>query len=271
MARLNLKNIIAKDGIASILISFAGESGNDILIKDVAGKLLFGGEDYESNFEYPLIIDAEPIGVVKGNEKAKEVASLLQYLLQKESEKKKLGAEVLNLYKEINLIFNFSEKLASTIDAKSICEITLSEARTVINSNHGAVILWDERENKLSVVASSGDLFFEEEKINHERQFLYNILLNGKSEIITDTTSLASAQIISSQVTSLIFSALKVNDRIMGAIIFACNEATPYTAAHLKLLTTLALQASAFIKSRKCFLFFIYFFFCVTAETFMYL
>ena len=152
MARLSLKSIIAKDGIASILTSFAGETGNDIFIKDAAGKILFGEEQHEKNFEHPLIIDDEPIGVVKGNEKAKEVAGLLQYLLEKEAEKKKLGAEVLNLYKEINLIFNFSEKLASTIDAKSICEITLSEARTVINSNHGAVILWDETENKLSLI-----------------------------------------------------------------------------------------------------------------------
>ena len=249
MARLSLKSIIAKDGIASILTSFAGKNGNDIFIKDAAGKILFGDAHHENEFEHLLIIDNEPIGVVKGNEKAKAVAALLQYLLEKEAEKKKLGAEVLNLYKEINLIFNFSEKLASTIDAKSICEITLSEARTVINSNHGAVILWDETENKLSVVASSGELFFEEEKINQEGQFLFNILLNGKSEIITDTTSLAAAQIISPQVTSLIFSALKVNDRIMGVIIFACDHATPYTAAHLKLLTTLALQASAAIES----------------------
>ncbi len=253
MARLSLKNIISKEGIASILTSFAGENGTDIFIKDAAGKILFGDQQHENNFEYPLIIDDETIGVVKGNEKAKAVAALLQYLLEKEAEKKKLGAEVLNLYKEINLIFNFSEKLASTIDAKSICEITLSEARTVINSTHGAVLIWDEIENKLAVAASSGELFFEEEKINHERQFLFNILLNGKSEIITDTTSLAAAEIISPQVTSLIFSALKVNDRIMGVIIFACDESIPYTAAHLKLLTTLALQASSAIESALLF------------------
>ncbi len=249
MARLSLKNIIAKEEISSILTSIAGETCKSIFIQDAAGKILFGDEQHENTFEHPLKIDDELIGIVKGNEKAKHVAALLQYLLEKEAEKKKLGAEVLTLYKEINLIFNFSEKLASTIDAESICEITLSEARTVINSNHGAVILWDETKKKLAVAASSGELFFEEEKINQERQFLFNILLNGKSEIITDTTSLSAAEIISPQVTSLIFSALKVNDRIMGVIIFACDEATPYTAAHLKLLTTLALQASAAIES----------------------
>ena len=48
-----------------------------------------------------------------------------------EADKKKLGAEVLTLNKEINLIINFSEKLARTIDAPSICKITLDEARHV--------------------------------------------------------------------------------------------------------------------------------------------
>ncbi len=35
----------------------------------------------------------------------------------------------------------------------------------------------------------------------------------------------------------------------MGAIILGCNESMPYTAEHLKLLTTLALQSSAVIES----------------------
>jgi len=42
---------------------------------------------------------------------------------------------------------------------------------------------------------------------------------------------------------------LKVNKRTMGAIILASNELVQYTAADLKLLTTLALQSSAAIES----------------------
>ena len=52
--------------------------------------------------------------------------------MQKEAERKKLGSEVLTLYQEVNLIFNFSEKLAQTIGQNSIAEITLGEA-TAIN------------------------------------------------------------------------------------------------------------------------------------------
>ena len=49
--------------------------------------------------------------------KLSSLPSFLTHLLQKEAERKNLGNEVLNLYQEINLIFNFSEKLAQTIEA----------------------------------------------------------------------------------------------------------------------------------------------------------
>ena len=249
MARLTLKSFIGKEEIGSILNLFTEQSRSSYFVEDVNGKILFGTKTDNNISDYPIIADDEQIGWVKGDEKAIFVADLLNHLLKKELEKKKLGAEVLNLYKEINLIFNFSEKLARTIDAPSICKITLDEARHVINSNNGAVILLDESKENPEVVASYGELFFTQEKINNQLPILLDIISSGQSEIVTDTTSLVAADIILPEVQSLIFSALKVNDRVMGAIILGCNNSIPYTAAHLKLLTTLALQAAAAIES----------------------
>ncbi len=248
MAKLSIKNIIEKEEIVSVLSSFVAQ-GISFCIRDSKGKKLFGNEQYENKSIHLVTTESEKVGSVEGDEKAILVHQLLHYLSQKEAEKKKLGAEVLNLYKEINLIFNFSEKLAKTIDAPSICVITLDEARQVINSTNGTVVLWDESKKKLEVVASNGESFFEEDTINRELPVLQDIILNGHSEIVTDTTSLVEAAIILPEVQSLIYSALKVNARVMGAIILGCNESMPYTAEHLKLLTTLALQSSAVIES----------------------
>jgi class 3 adenylate cyclase len=189
------------------------------------------------------------MGWVKGDSKGESVANLLMFLLQKEKEKKKLGSEVLNLYQEINLIFNFSEKLAQTIDAPAICAITLNEASHVISSEDGVVILWNQTNNKLEVIASIGTLFFDQEKINSLQPQLFHILSSGMSEIITDTTELAEAGIVLPGIKSVIYSALKVKHRLMGAIILATTEDVQYTAGDLKLLTTLALQSSAAIES----------------------
>ena len=247
MAKLTLKNIIKRDGIDSIL-TLVSELKLAFCIKDISGKVLFGSEQNDKAVFF-ITADNQQIGTVTGDEKVKVVADLLNHLSQKEAEKKKLGAEVLTLYQEINLIFNFSEKLAKTIDAPSICDITLEEAKHVINASSGAVILWDENKKQFAVIASSGKSFFEEEIIKKHSSLLVKIILSGQSEIVTDTSLLSEAGIILPEINSMIYSSLKVNDRILGAIILGCNESMPYTAAHLKLLTTLALQASAAIES----------------------
>ena len=186
---------------------------------------------------------------MKGESDAKLVADLLTQLLQKESEKKRLGNEVLNLYQEINLIFNFSEKLATTIDAPSICAIALTEASHVIQTDSGIVILWDEENKKLQGVASVGDRFINTVQVDQHTYFLSKIVISGQSEIINDTSALIETGIILPDVRSIVYSALKVKHRVMGAIILVSEDADAYKAADLKLLTTLALQSSAAIES----------------------
>lgn len=232
-----------------MLIDLIGSLNIDIWIEDENGKLLFGNSNEDANPSFAVMIEDETAGWVKGNEKGKIIASLLNQLLQKEAEKKKLGTEVLNLYQEVNLIFNFSEKLAQAIEPGAIAGIALHEAGLLIKSNNGVVVLWDEKIKRMQVMASSGELFFSEEKINNNLGLLLKIILNGQSEIIGDISSLADAGIILPQVKTVLFAALKVNHRVMGAIIMARNELMQYSAADLKLLTNLALQSSAAIEA----------------------
>ena len=55
------------------------------------------------------------LSVGKGDDNAIIIAAVLNFHT-KRSREKKTGSEVLNLYQEVNLIFNFSEKLAQTIE-----------------------------------------------------------------------------------------------------------------------------------------------------------
>src|SRR6476661_4940419 len=250
MARISLKNIVGKkadtlSAIPLLLDSLKAE----VWIEDVKGNVLAGSQNNSHEFQYPILYEEELLGWVKGDALAKTIHNLLEQLVQKEGEKKKLGTEVLNLYQEINLIFNFSEKLAKTIDAPAICAITLEEATHVIRNDDGVIVLWDEREKRLNVIASTGDEFFHAEVINLQVPLLSKIIISGQSEIITDTSALVENGIVLPAIQSIIYSALKVKHRVMGAIILASNESVQYTAADLKLLTTLALQSSGAIES----------------------
>src|SRR5215467_12446624 len=169
MIKLSLKSILnKKNETASVIVSLIEQLSAHVWIEDENGKVLLGSQGDAYTIERKVIVDNELFGVVKGNDKANIIADILSNSVQKEAEKKKLGSEVLNLYQEINLIYNFSERLAQTIDAPTISAITLEEAGRVIKSNGGVVVLWDEESQRLKILASSGELFFVEGKLYTE-------------------------------------------------------------------------------------------------------
>lgn len=251
MAKATLKNIFSKkNNTADLLREMISRMDENVCIEDEIGKTLFVYGKPLYSYETPVVFEDETIGIVKDNKNQVEfIAEFLLVLLQKDQERKKLGSEVLNLYQEINLIFNFSDKLAQTIGANSIAQIALEEAIHVIDSHFGVVALWDEENKVMKVEASRGKLFFDQQKINEELPLLRKIVLGGQSEIIGDISILKKTGIVLPEVQSVIFSALRVKHRIMGAIILASMEPDKYTAGSLKLLTTLALQSSSAIES----------------------
>ena len=237
MSKISLKAIIKKNETGALILSLANGLKSESWIEDESGNLIFGNPGPDSKFSYPVTLQDQVIGFVKGDENASPIAGLLVHLAQKEAEKKKLGSEVLNLYLEINMIYNFSEKLAQTIDAPAICAITLNEARREIRSDNGVIILWDEKTRKLGVIDSSDDQFFNQETINRQADLLLKIIWGVQSEIISDPSFLKDAGIVMPEVNSLIYSALKVNHRVMGVIVLGSNEDILHTAADLKLLS----------------------------------
>src|SRR3954451_7587779 len=161
MARLKLSNIISKKNESAHFLSLLAKYlTTQICIEDEKGKILLGDCSEYTTFEYPLTLDGETFGKLRSDKNAELITELLNLLLYKEAEKKKLGTEVLNLYQELNLIFNFSEKLAQLIEPDAIAQTALSEARHLIASTAGMVVLFDEGGKRLNLLASSGDVFF---------------------------------------------------------------------------------------------------------------
>jgi class 3 adenylate cyclase len=250
MALISLKSIFNKKTVISSLVdALCEQSGGQLVVTDATGTEVFNNNPIRKDIEFVLEVDQEVIGHVHGDEKSKLVADFLNALLQKENDKKKLGKEVLNLYKEINVIFDFSEKLAQAINPVAIARTALSEAAQLVHSDGAVVILWDEHANQLQPVATSGDIFFNLEKVNEGIGLLLKIVLSGQSDIANDISALKESGIISGKVSSIIYGTLKVNHRVMGAIILADYRAGQYSAGDLKVLTTLALQSSSAIES----------------------
>ncbi|MEO7264385.1 MAG: adenylate/guanylate cyclase domain-containing protein [Ferruginibacter sp.] len=250
MARINLKNVLGKNNeLHGILLALAGQMNAAIWIEDNTGKLLLGEKREDDSNPFPILAEGEITGWIKGDENGFIIANLLNYFLQKETDKKKLGSEVLNLYQEINLIYNFSEKLAQAIDPAALAQLALHEATHSIASTAGVVLLWDDESKTLQLPATTEQALLTETSLEVQDSLLLTLGLGGQSEIISDMTEFTAAGIINTELQSLLYAALKVNNRVMGSIILAHKDKVQYTAGDLKLLVTLALQSSAAIES----------------------
>ncbi len=254
MAQLTLKSILNKRSeITGMLQALVSETNMVISIVDHEGLVVFGQAEVKGHSRHSIYLNEDIVGQVIGPESGIMVANLLSMMLRKESEKKKLGTEVLNLYQELNVIYNFSEKLAQTIDPDIIAHFTLEQAMHSIPSESGVIVLWDEVTKTLLIPAKTGDPLFDELQLKENTALLLRIGMGGQSEIMSDIDQLKSSGIIKSEVQSIIYAAMKVKHRIMGAIILGGKTADQYSAAHLKLLVTLALQSSTAIESAMLF------------------
>ena len=138
MARLSLKNILSKKNDASVLVlSFIEQMNAHISIEDEQGKFLCGNIEVLSQYQHPVKLQDEILGWVKGDEKAIYIASLLTLLAQKDFERKNLGSEVLILYQEVNMVFNFSDKLAQEVCRKVKKELNLDNVYIVLLTAKG--------------------------------------------------------------------------------------------------------------------------------------
>ena len=250
MARINLKNILsAKTESYALLCSLIEELEAALYIEDGAGKILIGKGTEPVSVEAAIRLDGELIGWVRGDDKVRLVASLLDLLVQKESDRKKLGSEVLMLYQEVNMIFNFSEKLAHAIGQASIAEITLVETARLIKSDSGLLFLWDQPQSETVQPFTFGESLLNPNILTVAHTLLSHIAASGQSDILSELSALKESGALAPQTQSLMYAALKVQDRVLGAIILARKESEQYSAADLKLLITVAQQTSSSIES----------------------
>ena len=250
MAQPTLKSLLGKKSETTAwLQTWTEMTKTDIVVEDIQHNVLFATSLNGEQQTYQVTLDGEIYGYVKGSDNTAIIAGLLSLMLQKEAEKKKLGTEVLNLYQELNVIYNFSEKLTETIDPDVIAQLTLEQAIHSIPSHSGVIVLWDEVTRQLTIPATSGERLFNDKQLRTNSSILLKIGLSGQSEIMSDLSVLKEKGIIENDVQSIIYAAMKVKQRILGAIILAGKEVEQYSAAHLKLLVTLALQSSTAIES----------------------
>jgi len=243
-----LRKILKKDPDAVLLLeNLSKQLEIDFSIVGHDTKLLLGTQTEYPN-AYKLTMNDEVYGVLYANkEQGKLLADLITILINKEIEKKKIGNEVLGLYREINMIYDFSEKISEKIDERSIAEMALNEASQIIDTTHGLFLIYDSINDKIVELASFGENSNRDKNVNKQNQVIKELIKRGTSSIVShervkNNPSLAHLK-------ALMFAPLKVKHRTMGMVILGHDKEKEFKAAELKLLTTIALQSAGAIES----------------------
>lgn len=218
-----------------------------ILIEDAAGTPLYGiPSDYP--FHFPLGEDGPGFGSLHASHaNGKQLADLIRTLVKLEMEKKAIGTEVLGLYREINMIYNFSEMISEKIDSVSIAATALEEASQIIDTTHGLFLVYEEEENRVVQMASFGENPDSNANIARLNHLLKELILRGTASIVPRDKITANPAL--AHLKSVMYAPLKVKHRTLGLIILGHSEEKEFTAAELKLLTTIALQSAGAIES----------------------
>jgi serine phosphatase RsbU (regulator of sigma subunit) len=248
-----LRRIVGRQPEAHALVAAIVEAlGEPVAIEDAEGRLLHGepaggGEAFEVGSG-----DAR-LGVVRGPVRTRAVALLLEHLAQREGERKALGAEVLHLYREINLIYSFSEKLAALLDVALVAQLTLQEARQMIVATDGVVMLLDEATGALTAVHGFGEELGALAGLQRGLGIIGGVAASGVGEVVNDLEHDPRRVASHTAIRALICAPMKVGERVIGVIALGSTLPMAYTAAELKLVNTLALQTATAIENARLF------------------
>ncbi len=253
LAARALRNILKKEpDVIRVIEMLSARLETQICILDARGNIVYGEENNPHLFSFPLGEETAPYGILQAeNGRGAELASYLEILVKKEEEKKNIGSEVLGLYREINMIYNFSEKVSEKIDAASIAETALQEASQIIDTTHGLFLMYREEDEQVAVMASFGKDPRKEARISSLQHILIELIQRGTSSIVLRERIEANPAL--NHLKSVMYAPLKVKHRTLGLIILGHAEEKEFTAAELKLLTTIALQSAGAIESAHLF------------------
>lgn len=250
MAPVNLKRLIQKKGdVASAVVALAQIVDPSISILDLDGRVLFGAANAGGVEKHPVQVEGVTLGWVSGGENSGRVAALLAQLAAKESEKKSLANEVLGLYREVNLLYNLSEKLAASLELATVALLALTEASSLIAATDGTVMLLNAKSAKLESVATFGSASELENRLACVDGIVAGVVQDGKAEIVNEVSADPRYADCATEVSSLVAAPLKAKQKVIGIIILMSATPVAYTAADLKLLNTLASQAGPAIES----------------------
>lgn len=244
-----LRKLVAKKSFKAFLADMERILPSPICLKDVEGKILIG-HDEKMPCQYPVRIDQETCGWVCGSEEAFVVADLLSFLLNQEYEKKALGQELLEKYREITAYFNITEQLAGNLEYGDMTRFLLAEVQRLVKAGEVTIVLKEEA--NFEILAASWQENTARDILNVYGQVIERVINQVKPEVINNYQAdhkfadhKSTAENVSDG--SVMCAPLAIKDKVLGVMLVSSEQPADYSAGDLKLLSSVAYIANRLI------------------------
>lgn len=248
MTQVNLHKLLGRRSrLSAALAPFLQSLGPDLSIRDAGGDWLAGAQA-ERSVEvdrWPVLLPEQTIGWVSGSgppERLAALAELLSYAAGQEAEKRSLATEVLDRYRELNLLYTLSEKLAANPQPAAMAATALDQAGRLIPSPAGMVFMLCGDSRHPEQMATTGDadrLCAAEVSAN----LLARVMASGQPELENGVPFSGVSRDDCGSL-SLLCAPLKTESHVLGALLLAREAPQDFAAGDLKLLNSVALQAA---------------------------
>jgi len=186
MSTINLKRLITRGEISSIIRECVALSDSPISLWDANANLLLGQKQEECKQRYPVKRNGEILGWVDGDDKASLLAALISFAAVTEYEKRALSRETLNKYRELIQLHEITEQIATSLASEEVARVAIDRAIHSIKATAASIMVYSEEQNVLRVVAGYGGESCSTTIMQENKGIAGIVMKTGKAEIIND-------------------------------------------------------------------------------------
>jgi serine phosphatase RsbU (regulator of sigma subunit) len=239
MRPVNLKKLLSRKDTKDVVSGVIEACGSPVCILDLSNNVISGPENDSLPFRFPIELQNDVIGWVTGGHAAQSIATLISHLAFMEFERKSLAHETLGEYKEIALLYSFSEKVALCHSIAEIAELAINELKKMVRADTITIVLYHGPDRGCELIGAASSV---SESYDDRASIccFECIERGGAGEIVNEVSSDSRFAPLGDTVSSLMFTPLKVGARVIGMITVQSGEPLTYSARALKLLSAIA-------------------------------
>ncbi len=228
-----------------------------VIIEDGQGKTLLAAGEVEAGLVYPVMVGDEQVGLVKGAPEVEPIARLLAYEAGREIERRGLVSETLHKYKEITLLYDLVEQVASCLDRREVARLVIAQAWRVISFDRMSLWVRGRESGALELLAAHPPPTENEEGgeqrqtaiMPTDRGVVATVLASGQAEIVNEVAADSRFVAGTNRISSLMCAPLKTSEAVIGVACLSSEQPTVYSAEDLKLFSTITYQAAVAIEN----------------------